>query len=231
MLLGFFDESGHHGAHLLQLTLGGCIAFEGDWRSFKNDWDSFLNDNSIAWFHANAMRDKELSRATEIVGDHRLSCYGSTIFIPDEHRPSKRKQFLQKLYEHGAIDMIWHSARHAEAVQDDIALVFARHGDFSLDRIKKTFRDFQSVDPQLRSVAVGEPRDCVALQAADFVAYEVKRYHEAELLAEEPHIRRPLLNVIQSIEWRRSPPALSRRFYLEHPLPPDLILEGHADTL
>jgi hypothetical protein len=123
------------------------------------------------------------------------------------------------LYEDCAVDMIWHAARHAEALADRIDLVFARHKDFSLTKLQKQFADFQSVDGQLQSVDVKDPRARLPLQAADFVAYEVQRYHKAEISnAEAPYLLKPQ---IAQAEWRRSPPTLSRRYYLEHLLPED----------
>ena len=162
MLCGFFDESGHHGddGQLIQFTFGGCIADVAAWKTFEKDWTDFLNRHALGWFHATDFADlakhrTKLEEATEIIRNNRLSCYGSTMFIPDEHRPDKAKKALQKFYEDTAIDMIWNAARHAEAVNDDIDLVFARHGDFSFDGIKKHFSDFQSVHQRLRSVNTG----------------------------------------------------------------------------
>ena len=227
MLRGFFDGSGHHSnptrnnQRLLQFTIGGCIAPIEAWRSFEKEWAPFLDRNAISWFHRKDYTDETLHRlildeASKIIMDHQLSCYGSTIFIPDENRPEKPKRLLQKMYEDCAVDMIWHSARHAEALADQIELVFAHLKDFSLNRLEQQFGDFQSVDRQLHSVRRGEPQKCAPLQAADFVAYEVQRYHRAEILNEARYPLRPFLS---QAEWRRSPPNLSRRFYLEHPLP------------
>ena len=226
MLQGFFDESGHHARgrdqRLLQLTIGGCIAPVDTWESFAKEWKALLDRHAISWFHRNdyaneAIHGRIVDEAFKIVMDHQLSCYGSTIFIPEEHRPDKPKHVLQKMYEDCAVDMIWHSARHAEAVAGQIDLVFARHGDFSLERLERQFGDLRAVDRQLHSVRQAEPQNCMPLQAADFVAYEVQLYHKAEISNEE--VPRPLKQMLSQAEWRMSPPTLSRRFYLEHPPP------------
>jgi Protein of unknown function (DUF3800) len=228
MLRGFFDESGHH-AHgenqkLLQFTIGGCIAPTEAWTSFKKEWASLLDRHAISWFHRKDYNDTKdkliLDEACKIIMDHKLSCYGSTIFIPNERRHEKPKRALATMYEDCAVDMIWHSARHAEAVADQIDLVFARLGEFSLDRLEKNFGDFQLVDRQLHSINVGDPKGCMPLQAADFVAYDVQRYHRAEISNAE--VSSPLKPMLSQVEWRRSPPTLSRRYYLQHPLPDDV---------
>ena len=206
MLWGFFDKSAYHHAddgHIIQYTLGGCIAGQDRWDPFKKDWKAFLDRHSTGMFHAtnyaNVEKHKvELDEAVKIIQNNQLSCYGSTIFVPDEYRPPKPKQALQKFYEDCAVDMIWHAAQHANALNEDIALVFARFGDFSLDKIKKHFGDFQSVDRCLHSVGVGEPSNCLPLQAADFVAYEVQHYHRADISIGEA--RRPFTNLINAFE-------------------------------
>jgi hypothetical protein len=235
MLQGFFDESGQHAivdGRLIQLTLGGCIAPVEAWASFEKDWAMLLQSIARDWFHTKDFARAEIHKATldeaaKIMTSNGLSCYGSTIFIPGEHLPADPKRALQKYYEDAAVDMIWYAARHAEALNEEIALVFARHGDFGLQKIQNHFGDFQSVHRQLRSVNIDDLRHCLPLQAADVVAYEVQHHHRAEIaradmaVTGDRYILKQFLSAFQCLEWRRSPPTLSRRYYLEHPLADD----------
>ena len=133
MLQGFFDEPGHRGkdSHLIEFTHGGCVATVGAWTAFEKDWTAFLNRHSIGWFHATEFSDlakhrPELEEAAQIIKDNKISCYGSTIFIPKAHQPAEAKKTLQKFYEDSAIDLIWNAARYAEALDDEIDLIFAK---------------------------------------------------------------------------------------------------------
>jgi Protein of unknown function (DUF3800) len=230
MLQGFFDESFHHvqgrDQRLLQLTIGGCIASIETWNEFQSDWQAFLDHHAVVSFHRNLYANRNIHQAilddaSQIIISRGISCYGFTVFIPDEHRPKKPKTLLQTMYDVSAVDAVWNSAQHARAVGDQIDVIFARHGDFSLFKLKQLFADFQSTDPLLHSVAHAEPQRSIPLQAADFVAYEIQLYHRAEISREEQS--RPLHPIIQHAEWQRwtnGAPAFGRRLYLERPLPP-----------
>jgi hypothetical protein len=115
-----------------------------------------------------AVSGQDLHRAIGYLATGQLYLFQTNV------APEKPKRALATMYEDCAVDMIWHSARHAEAVADQIDLVFARLGEFSLDRLEKNFGDFQLVDRQLHSINVGDPKGCMPLQAADFVAYDVQ---------------------------------------------------------
>ena len=234
MLRGYFDKSGHHGDRdeLIQFTLGGCIASVDAWETFESDWTSFLRQQSIGWFHATdfadlAKHEATLEAASKIIWKNGFFCYGSTTFIPQQHRPTKPKTLFQQFYEYGALDVIWNAAQCAKALDQKIDLIFARHKDFSIKRIQEHFAKFQAADPSLSAVSIAEPQDCAPLQAADFVAYEVQRYHRSEILNEAPLRRqRPLLKAIGAMEWRMTPPALPRRFYLDFPLTDNVSTSG-----
>jgi hypothetical protein len=235
MLYGFFDESGEHpnGADLECLTIGGCIATADEWGGFSAAWDIFREEHGVDHFHANELRDETLEAAANVITQHVRHLFGVSVHIPPKHRPDlgrrkPKKRALQAFYEHSAVDMIWHAGRHAGALGEDVVLVFAEHPDFSLSRLAKHFGEFQAADPRLDSVTVGRPERMVQLQAADLVAYEVSRFRSNldASIAEKDQLRSPMRVLayganFEVLEWSVSPPTLSRKFFLSHPLPPN----------
>jgi hypothetical protein len=229
MLQAYFDESGHHATgpqqSLMQLTVGGCIASNEQWDAFKLEWQEFLDRHSIRSFHRNLYANRELHKvilddASQIVLKHEICGYGFTIFVPKEHRPKKPKQLFQIMYDAGAVDATWHAAQHAKALSDKIDLVFAHHKDFSEKRLSLLFGEFQSIDPELNSIAQGGPQDLLPLQAADFLAYEAQIYHRSEIMNdEEAKLLHPALRHAEWTRWTNGAPVVGRRLYLSKPLP------------
>jgi hypothetical protein len=232
MLLGFFDESGDHpyGTSLECLTIGGCIATPKEWQCFSVAWDDFRARHRLDHFHCKELPDDILEAAARVLVQHVKHLFGVSIHIPPQHRtdPSKRragKRTMQAFYEYSAIEIIWHAGRHAGALGEDIALVFAKHPDFSLNRLVGHFDEFKAADPRLHSVEVGHPQKMVQLQAADLIAYEASRFHrDPQASVGQDQLRGPMRALREggaswALEWGSMPPLLSRKFFLSHPLP------------
>jgi len=135
------------------------------------------------------------------------------------------------MYEGAVIDMLWHAGRHATTLNDRIEVVFARHDDYSLGKIKQHFQEFQDCNPRLKSVSVDDPSASCPLQVADVIAYETRSHHRQELNLEPKRSRYPMdrlrdathggYGAFQELEWRMAPPTYSRNFLLKNPLPED----------
>jgi Protein of unknown function (DUF3800) len=238
MLWGFFDESGQDadGGNLLQLSIGGCIAEFEAWEHFSMEWAAFLERWNLAYFRMskfenyagdfkhwdrNNDNDKKdhcrlLNQALDIICRHLKFCYGFSLFIPASHRPKRKKKLFRSLYEGNIIDMIWQAGQHANAVNEPISMVFARHEDFKPIQVEKIFGEFQIKNPLMRSISFDSPQFSCPLQAADILAYETMRYHHNPQITPDPP-RYPLRKLFDngvsfSREWRMAPPTLARNF-------------------
>ena len=248
MLWGFFDESGHHPeqGNLDCLTIGGWIATTDDWVAFSLYWGGFLTKWDIRCFHmtdfekskgefqgwSQAKHKIVLNEALELIARHLKYCFGVSVHIPEPNRPKKGttrwgKRTLGKFYQECMEDIIYHSGRHAAALNDRIALRFASHPEFSFDRVFEAFGEFRIVDPRFFSVSAASPTDFCPLQAADIVAYEANHFHQnLDTSLADSQLRYPLRTLVEkgvgfgALEWRMSPPTMSRRFFLRNP-PPD----------
>ena len=67
-----------------------------------------------------------------------------------------------------------------------IAIVYAKHPEFSFTKLEKAFKEFGEGDPRVSKWAVQEPLGLPPLQVADLVAYEISRRHRAALRRRYP---------------------------------------------
>jgi hypothetical protein len=80
------------------------------------------------------------------------------------------------VYGKNIVDSMVLLARDAGHSNDDaLALVYAKHPEYSPKTIERHFDDIGQGDPGLRTFDVQEPMGVPPLQAADLVAYEMSR--------------------------------------------------------
>ncbi len=80
--------------------------------------------------------------------------------------------------------------RHAGHSNDDaLALVYAKHPEYSRETIERHFGDIGRGDPRLRTCTVQEQMDVPPLQAADLVAYEMSHAQRGDGQERYPFLR------------------------------------------
>jgi hypothetical protein len=196
MLWGYFDESGYHDRktnHLKRLSFGGCLASLEAWEGFETEWQTILTQEGIEGaFHmadfekwvkpfdfklADGSRDYEkhkrlLNGLLEVIGRRSPRAFGFTRNVSIS-KPSKA---LKDTYENCIVDTIMHLANaSAYSLNDKVSIIFARHREFSLERIEKYFGFMNYGDARLGTVGTDTPENLCQLQAADIIAYEVSR--------------------------------------------------------
>ena len=211
MLWGYFDESGYHDPktnHLKRLSFGGCLASVEEWEGFEAEWRDVLNQEGVnGSFHmadferwvkpfdftlADGSRDYErhkrlLNGLLEVIGRRSPHTFGFTRDVPTQ-RMSKA---FKDTYENCIVDTIMHLANEsAYRLNDRISIIFARHRDFSLNRIEKYFGFMNYGDARLGTVGTDTPENLCQLQAADIIGYEVSRMERDDGTAERYPLRR-----------------------------------------
>jgi hypothetical protein len=94
------------------------------------------------------------------------------------------------VYGKSIVDSMVLLARDAGHSNDDaLALVYAKHPEYSRETIERHFGDIGRGDPRLRTCTVQEQMDVPPLQAADLVAYEMSHAQRGDGQERYPFLR------------------------------------------
>lgn len=188
MLWAYFDESGEHdaGGDLLAMTLGGCVAPSENWDRLADGWNGVLQRYELDCFHMADFEAYQGSfRGWRDRTEDRRDLLNSllTLIVAEVPRmigfvsypPGGAKDF-RGAYRNGVVGAITHFSRESLFEDADMALVFAKHPQYSRQKIEAHFGAIIEDDPKLKTCAIQEPIGIPPLQAADVVAYELSRH-------------------------------------------------------
>jgi hypothetical protein len=191
MLWAYFDESGEHDqqtGHLRQLTVGGWISSRSEWEKLESEWKSALDRAGISAFHMTDFERYErefqdwdedkhkavLNELLEIIAKHLTFGLGFTSRV---QHPDLSKHFADT-YENDLIQcLMFVAGKSGIGFSQKISLVFAKHNDYRLPRIKQILDDVNLGDHRLATLQVSDPIDVRGLQAADILAYELQHFN------------------------------------------------------
>jgi hypothetical protein len=185
MLWAYFDESGEHdqSGALTRLTVGGAVAPLEEWEALSLRWSALLEKFGLPFFH---MTDFEARKPPfhELTNPDRLALLSGLLDIAVEHasefvgfigQPESGKAALVDAYETGLAKATREMAIDMHLSGQQLTVVFARHTEFSAERIGRWFDLWADADNSLVFGGVGNPNDLCPLQVADIVAYEISR--------------------------------------------------------
>jgi hypothetical protein len=167
VIRAYFDESGDHGPNgtLTRLTIGGLIAPRQAWEVFDREWAEALEDTDIRQFHARNASGSVIERFARIITSRIGVCLAFTQHATDG---------AARTYEVGFIDCVLQAANLSVGA-GPISVIFARHSEFKEVRGSRFFDLINFGDARLTTVAFGDPREVLPLQAADLVAHSVRK--------------------------------------------------------
>lgn len=190
MMWGNFDESGEHNPNLVRLTNAGCISSFAQWQNFEVLWKRALADENLAMFHmadfeanegefkpwrGNSERQKKfLNRLLAILTENIAVVAGASRRVPLGRHSKFRQSFSSNVSE--LIKKLPSSI--ANFYNEEISFVFARHMEFGDERAAKYCEQLRVAIPNLGICYADCPKKTVQLQAADLVAYEIKKQKE-----------------------------------------------------
>lgn len=192
MLWHYLDESGEHGegGKLARLTVAGGIADADAWNAFNAQWHTMLNEFGVPEFHMakfeawqrpfefklpNGKRDSDkhnrlLNTALDLIIKYVAEIVG---FVAE---PGAGKPSFDDAYEANIAKAVKEAAIDTRHRGEQVTMVFARHRDFSPERIRRFFRLWDDGDGRITFGGVAHPIDRPPLQAADLIAYELSRW-------------------------------------------------------
>jgi hypothetical protein len=207
MLTGFFDETGSSKDPTQRIVgMGGLLAPATGWETFERKWKRALKEFDVPYFHM-----KEFAHSTNVFEDWkgreiiRRKLFSKLIKAMESAYPIPIAATVPKdVYDatYGEYPLfekedIYHEAlhfcisglvgiRHTMGQLDEsekVAIVFSQHEEFRshvlkrYDKLIKEFEPFQKIS----AISFADMRELVPLQAADLVAYELKKEHERRL--------------------------------------------------
>jgi hypothetical protein len=207
MLTGYFDETGHSKDPTQRIVgMGGLLAPASGWETFEHKWKRALKEFDIPYFHM-----KEFAHSTDVFEDWkgreiiRRKLFAKLIKAMEAAYPipigatvpkevynatyAEYPQFKKEDLYHEALHCCVGGAvgiRHTMGQLDEsekVALVFSQHEEFRSHILKQYDRTIKEFEPfqKISAISFADMRELVSLQAADLVAYELKKEHERRL--------------------------------------------------
>lgn len=192
MAWAYYDETvihetdGNGKAVPTDLLVGGCVADQASWEKFGREWTKALKKEHVAAFHANdfysfkkpfdwyikdGQRDYERHNAfsyklADIISHHVDEAVAFTSPI------SLKKGKLRVAYAHGVALALNEASRLLN--REPIYVILARHPEMSQWSILRYFENFDW-EKRLLGCGVFDPKEVVALQAADYILHSVNK--------------------------------------------------------
>ena len=197
-LCAYFDESGDPSdPRVRAFSIGGCIASVEEWSAFDRKWVDALSEERISWFHMvdfehpervhgnqffgwdKARRQRLLNRLLDIMNAH-IICLGTAQRLPESGRLT-----IEDYYFSHYRACVTRPALFAH--QEIVSFVFARHptitgkktAQMALTKyhnvLVRAYSKRPRWDGRLGPMRIDDARKVPALQAADIVAYELRR--------------------------------------------------------
>jgi hypothetical protein len=195
VLWAYFDESGEHirkTGKLCRLTVGGGLSTFENWQRIEREWRAALDSEGISVFHMTdfeasrrefagwdiAKRRQLLMKLLDIVVADKMHVIGISTRVPDE------TSAFRAAYERAAVQAINGACTSNHLLYSDVSrvnLVFARTKDFGMARIGAHCNQIRGAYPQLGACDIDDPRNCIPLQVADLLAYEVSHIDRSSM--------------------------------------------------
>lgn len=189
MLQAYFDESGHSSDSQF-VCMGGCLAPVETWDQFEKDWGQVLLDYDLTWFHmtdfesyqgefkgwSKGKHEQLLGRLMAIM-DHHIQLYVGTSENVGEYdrQPQPRDDpYFQCLLV--CLDSV--ASYVAQLPEEEkVQVIFADHPEFGrrVRRLYPEVREVKGMYSRLAGDSYFKAKDVYPLQAADIVAFEVRK--------------------------------------------------------
>jgi hypothetical protein len=213
--IAFMDESGDSHATSF-VALAGITAKDAAWSRFEQQWNEMLRRFEISVLHmrefahgrgefsgwSESWRRALLSAALDAILNTGGTVIGAAVSVAGFKRlPPNKQTMLQDPYFTCAQAFL--RAGVVDAIVDDhggrVSFVFADHPEFG-SRARKLVEAVRRLTDQGKAIdglRVGDPRQELALQAADLVAYEIRKFCDTHPPGKTPQFRWPLAQLMK----------------------------------
>jgi hypothetical protein len=211
VLKAYTDESGHSGDSPF-VCIGGCIGAASTWTHFERDWINVLEEGRLSLglkeplvFHMTEFEASEgqfrgwkenlvehrsfLAKLLSIMKRHEISYIAAS--EPVYKLPNGKLAYSDDPYYSCLIGILDGAAMHLGMLKEEekLQIVFADHPEYG-KRVRQIFPQVKAVGgmySRLASDEYGSPKDIIPLQAADLVAFEIRK--EWERIHRRPYDR------------------------------------------
>jgi len=192
----YLDESGHSAdPNVRAFTLAGLRGADDQWTSFETRWAAMLkahprqptelhmrhlySRSRSSPYHGWSQSDRDLLAvsATKVITDSGMTIVGSRRHLPDDmaQRESIELDYFQ------AYQAAIHASVQGVPPDEKVHFIFAIHEEIGQEALKETHARILKAyheyfrDQRPDTIDFARPRDVLALQAADLVAWELSR--------------------------------------------------------
>ena len=214
MLRSYTDESGHSGDSRF-VCMGGCITTVEVWSHFEEEWKRALNDAGVSCFHMTEFESSRgefkkwknkpdehklfLAKLLSIMDAHTMIYLAATEPV---HKIAGKLAYKDDPYLDCLVGIIDSAALYVGSLDanEKIEMVFADHPEHTR-RVRTIFPEIRDavggMYQRLGPDAYGSPKDIIPLQAADLVAFEVRKERERMQLRQDDQPRWPLTQLLK----------------------------------
>ena len=205
LFVAYLDESGIHDSSPIT-AVGGFVGHAETWVSFESDWREALGDVGITAFHAVdceqgngefmklplELRYALANRLARIIAKADLLGVWRTVINDDWHATNFDDEFKQAhpkpfylCFSGVAQKLVDWAARRADGSR--LSLVYSEQQEFQehIQEIWKAYNDGNRRG-KFSSFEMASYHDCVPLQAADLIAYEMNRDWQTRVYRPDP---------------------------------------------
>lgn len=184
MVVAYFDETGTHGPSNFTAVCG-FVGTTIEWARLERPWATLLAAHGVTEFHGSKCPREILVPLTNALADEiakrDLDVVVASMAKQDWDRCASaeiKARFVTPY--HFCFEFMLHKVvtwSRTYAGGEPVALVFAHHQEYGTHaaEIHNEYHH-SAMYPHLGSLSSGEPKELVALQAADLLSYETYRY-------------------------------------------------------
>jgi hypothetical protein len=210
VLIGCFDESGSSGEGGF-VSIAGFVATEERWAAFDTAWNAALAKHSAPYLHTTDLanfkriyKDWTVDQQRALVADlmatiwamGRVVAIGATMAVDDFNSFSaeQRTKWVDPYYM--LLQEVMNGAT-LEARPDDerVRIIYSQQDEFS-GKFERLYRVLQRGNTRLDALTFEDMRTTPGLQAADLLAYELKRFYKNKVTRPDIPLRWPMRNIL-----------------------------------
>lgn len=210
MLIGCFDESGSSGEGGF-VSIAGFVATEERWTTFDAAWNAALAKHGIPYLHTTDLanfkriyKEWTVEQQRALVADlmaviwdmGRVVAIGSTIAVDDfnSFNAEQRARWIDPYFL--LLQEVLNGATlEARPDNERVRIIYSQQDEFR-GKFQQLYRVLQRREPRLDTLTFADMRTTPGLQAADLLAYELKRFYKNKVTRPDIPLRWPMRKIL-----------------------------------
>lgn len=212
MLRAYCDESGSAGEGGF-VSIAAFVATEERWAAFDGSWSAALAKHAVPYLHTTDLanfkriyknwtanqRDALVADLMDVIHDMgRVAAIGATIAVDDFNSfdEEQRSKWIDPYYLllQEVLNGVSLEAKFLPESQQ-VSVVYSQQDTFK-GRFERLYRVLQRGNQRLGALTFADMRATPGLQAADLLAYELKRFYKNKITRPEIRLRWPMRQIL-----------------------------------